>query len=58
MSVPLVYSDDCDPVSTECVNHDGGYVCECISGYVSVNGSTTYCAGWFMCNHQQLFHCI
>ena len=39
-------SDDCDPVSTIlCVNHDGGYVCECNSGYEPILGSTTNCAG-------------
>ena len=39
--------DDCDPVPTIlCVNHDGGYVCECNSGYVPIIlDSTTYCAG-------------
>ena len=37
-------SDDCDAVSTIlCVNHDGGYVCECNSGYVPIIlDSTTY----------------
>ena len=34
--------DECDPVSTQCVNNDGSYTCVCKSGYAPyMNGSMT-----------------
>ena len=42
-------TDDCDRVSTQCVNNNGSYTCTCRSGYSPIVGSTTLCLGWTYC---------
>ncbi|XP_053388054.1 uncharacterized protein LOC123543072 [Mercenaria mercenaria] len=34
---------DCDHLSTECVNLEGGYKCKCLAGYVYAEYSKKYC---------------
>ena len=37
--------DECDPVSTQCVNNHGSFTCDCKNGFIPIiNGSTT-CTG-------------
>ena len=38
-------TDNCDAMSTTCMNNVGSFTCPCDSGYEPITGSSTMCQG-------------
>ena len=42
-------TDNCDAMSTTCMNNVGSFTCPCDSGYEPITGSSTMCQGQCIC---------
>ena len=47
-------TDNCDAMSTTCMNNVGSFTCPCDSGYEPMTGSMTMCQGQ---QYYFTFHC-